>query len=195
MVATPYAVALEHKDKHTIEAIKAPSGEVSRITEFPNLRSLDLSGNDSIRNFEFLSGLPKLQKLNLRKMGLTAIPDSVVNLTELTTLFLGSNPIKSFSILAKLPSLIDLGLANMELREVPSEVCKIAGLKILGLVDNEITRLTSLKTLKALEELYVGNNRIKKLPNELAKLPLRKLVITHNFPLTNYEVLASEVEK
>tara|TARA_R110002096_G_scaffold401386_3_gene598217 strand:- start:3520 stop:6090 length:2571 start_codon:yes stop_codon:yes gene_type:complete len=191
MVATPYAVALEHKDKHTIEAIKAPSGEVSRITEFPNLRSLDLSGNDSIRNFEFLSGLPKLQKLNLRKMGLTAIPDSVVNLTELTTLFLGSNPIKSFSILAKLPSLIDLGLANMELREVPSEVCKIAGLKILGLVDNEITRLTSLKTLKALEELYVGNNRIKKLPNELAKLPLRKLVITHNFPLTNYEVLAS----
>jgi len=191
MVATPYAVALEHRDKQAIEAIEAPSGDISRIAEFPNLRSLDLSVNDSIRNFEFLARVPKLQKLNLRKMGLTAIPAPVANLTELTTLYLGSNPIKNFSLLAKLPSLIDLGLADMELRKVPSEVCKITGLTVLGLADNEITSLTSLKTLKALEELYVGNNRIKKLPNELAKLPLRKLAITRNFPLTNYEVLAS----
>jgi internalin A len=191
MVAIPYALALEDNDKHAIEAIEAPSGEIPRIVEFPNLRSLDLTGNDSIRDFEFLSRLPKLQELDLGKMGLSAIPAPVASLAGLTTLFLGSNSIKNFSILLKLPGLTDLGLEDMELRKIPNEVCKITGLKILGLADNEITSLSALKTLKALEELYAGNNRIKKLPKELAKLPLRKLAIMRNFPLTNYEVLGS----
>lgn len=189
MQAISYQEALEQDDKKAVAAIEAPSGDIARIAEFPNLTSLSVSHNTSIRDFGFLKSLPKLEKLYLANMELSAIPQEVAALAELNTLFLGKNAINDFALLAKLPKLCDLSLEQMNLKKVPDDVAKLVDLKTLGLYDNDITSLTSLKKLKNLESLFVASNRIKKLPKELAKLPLRELHIVRNHALEDYEVL------
>lgn len=196
MTAISYQQALKESSKGAVAKIEAPSGDISQITDFPNLTSLSLKGNHSVRDFAFLGGLPKLQELFLTDMGITEIPAEVSMLAELTTLFIGTNSIKDFSILPKLPKLTDLSLAEMELRKVPDAVTQISALKVLGVAHNSIASLTSLKKLKALTTLYAGSNKLKKLPKELAKLPLRELHVVGNHELKDYDVLAklSELE-
>lgn len=194
MAPIAYQHALKQSDKGAVVEIEAPDGDISRIADFPNLTSLSLSGNHAVRDFAFLSALPKLQELFLTNMGITQIPAEVALLPELTTLFVGENSIKDFSILPKLTKLIDLSLAEMGLRKLPDAVTEIHGLKVLGLSHNSISSLTSLKKLKALEKLYAGSNKLKKLPKELAKLPLRELHIVQNYELADYNVLTELTE-
>ncbi|MBL4634280.1 MAG: leucine-rich repeat domain-containing protein [Kofleriaceae bacterium] len=194
MPTISYQDALKSDDKNSVSAIEAPSGDLRRIGEFPNLTSLSLSGNFFVCQFTFLREVPKLEKLYLTNMGLKEIPGEIAQLPALNTLFVGQNEIRDFSVLGEMPKIVDLNLEKMNLKKVPDVVTKISGLKSLGLYDNDITSLSSLKKLKKLERLFVASNRFKKLPKEFAKLPLRELHIVRNFALEDYEVLGELTE-
>ena len=181
--------ARQSADKEAVEAIVAKSS-LEGIDDFPQLRSLSLTGNHEVRDFAFLGKLSKLQKLYLGDTGISSIPPEVASLPELTTLFLGKNAIKDFSLLSKLPKLIDLGLEEMSLRKIPDEVLAIPDLQVLGLYGNSIASITALKKLPKLEELYIASNNLKKIPKELKKLKaLRMQDIMHNYKLTDWSVV------
>ncbi|MBL4632349.1 MAG: leucine-rich repeat domain-containing protein [Kofleriaceae bacterium] len=185
-----YAAALLQDDKTSVRGIIAKSGDITAIGDFPNLTSLDLSGNTQVTDFGFLSGLPALEELYLSNMDLGHIPKELCELPELCKLHLGGNSIKDFSLLKTLPNLVDLGLESLDLRKIPDDVVSISGLKVLGLYDNDITSITSLKKLPLLEELFIASNRLKKIPKELKKLEhLRLLDIMNNNFLTDIGVV------
>jgi Leucine-rich repeat (LRR) protein/predicted DNA-binding WGR domain protein len=187
-----YADAVGRSDKASIESIDASAAaELSQISSFKNLKSLRLTGNKNVTDFSFLKDLPGLEKLYLRKMGLTQIPREVESLAKLTTLFLDGNSISDFSILPKLAALSDLGLEELGLKKVPEEVLKLKGLKVLGMTQNAIGSIDCLKKLPELEEVFVSNNKLHKIPNELTALKhLRLLAIAYNYSLSSWEALA-----
>ena len=177
-------------DKNAVRAIVAPTGPVDRIVEFPQLRSLDLSGNRSIKRFDFLSQLAGLEKLYLADLELSEIPPQVASLQQLKTLFIGKNPIKDFALLAKLPELEDLGIEEMGLKKLPEQVLALKGLKVLGAYGNSITTIASLKKLPNLEQLFIADNQLTKIPKELKSLSrLRKLDLLNNYAITDEGVV------
>ena len=109
---------------------------------------------------------------------------SVLNLSQLTELFLGKSQLTSLQADAKLPRLEVLNLAHNKLRSLPKLGRALPVLSILDVSFNELTSLPSdtLHGLSRLQELYLRGNQLRTLPPELlVPTPhLKKLSLAEN---------------
>ena len=110
--------------------------------------------------------------LNLTDLGLIAVPDSVGQLTALTTLDLGNNQLTTLpDSLGQLTALTDLSLRGNQLTTLPDSVGQLTALTDLDLSSYQLTTLPdSLGQLIALTDLSLRGNQLTTLPDSLGQL-------------------------
>ncbi|KAJ8907218.1 hypothetical protein NDN08_003699 [Rhodosorus marinus] len=176
-------------------------------SEFPNLLSLDISGNCIQALPEnFSKAFPRLRSLSAARNKLTSLPATVGRL-ELEELFLSGNPLgpQLPTIITELRSLKSLGLASCQIELLHEELENLEQLRSLALMMNDfgdfpniVTRLKSLRRLDlsrtnlkqipeeiseltSLEEIYIAGNELKELPVTMGTMTsLKKLDISNN---------------
>jgi len=115
----------------------------------------------------------KRQKfLLLTDLGLTELPESVCELTQLERLEASRNQLKALpKNLTNLVQLTELELNRNEFKR-PWDVCAVDSLRELGLADNEISEISpQISRLQRLRSLDLGFNQIKRLTEGLGALP------------------------
>jgi internalin A len=142
---------------------------------------LDLSGNQLTALPESLGQLTQLQSLDLSRNQLTALPESLGQLTQLQKLCLYDNQLATLpESLGQLTQLRRLGLSRNQLTAVPKWIGNFTNLSNLGLSQNQLTALPeSLGQLTQLEMLFLYNNRLTALPESLWKLKSLKRFFLH----------------
>lgn len=131
--------------------------------------------------------LQKLEKLDLRRAGLSYLPPEIGLLTGLKELCLLGNKLSSLPPeIGNLSRLEELYLDGNRLASLPREIGKLTQLQDLRLSVNELTQLpTELGNLSQLRGLYLSQNRLTSLPPELKNLPqLENLNLTYNSSLS-----------
>lgn len=162
-----------------------------------HLKLLDLSGNhfQEIDWTTILSGLPRLENLNLQRSGLRGLPDNVFgNNTWMRYLDLSDNDLSETDIGTtlgdNLKNLNHLNLGNCNLRSLDENSFSNAEkLKTLHLCNNNLLPrelLTALIPLKELTTLSLRNCSLTRLPKNIFEnlTDLRDLDISWN-PLSN----------
>ncbi|MCG3661756.1 COR domain-containing protein, partial [Aliarcobacter butzleri] len=127
--------------------------------------------------------LKNLTTLYLSGNSLKEFPKELVELKNLTTLYLSGNGLKELpKELGELKNLTTLYLSSNELKELPKELVELKNLTTLDLSGNELKELPKeLIKLKNLTHLNLSNNGLKELPKELIKLiELRNLNLSNN---------------
>jgi len=123
--------------------------------------------------------------LDLTDQGLSRLPDSLFQLTDLQMLHL------SLNYLCELPreiglitSLQQIHLDNNELTHLPREICNLTNLQILSAAHNKLKSVPpEIGNLKLLGGLQLHNNQLKYLPFELTLLKNLWGLSTHGNPL------------
>ena len=110
--------------------------------------------------------------LDLSELGLAAIPNSVIQLKNLTRLKLHNNQLTAIpDSLAKLASLQYLVIDDNQIKAIPDSLCRLAYLDLLALRGNQIAVIPdSISQLRNLTLLDLANNRISAIPDALARL-------------------------
>lgn len=164
----PTLVGLER-----LQALESLHINLEGMTHFPkeilslqNLEQLVLEGNPQLSVDEIarqLQALPKLKHLYFRNFNCPTIPESVLQLTELT----------------------QLGISNSGVKEVPAGITKLSKLNYLKLVGNEISSLPKeIGRLQNLNVLNIRYNKIETLPEGLEQLQNIYFVQITGNPLT-----------
>ncbi|KAL2083088.1 hypothetical protein ACEWY4_020861 [Coilia grayii] len=112
------------------------------------------------------------RRLNLSKMGLTALPPAVLKLGHLDELDLSRNQLQSLPAgLDKLQGLVSLDLHSNQLHTLPDALGHITSLQTLNLAHNRLEGLPeSLGQLSGLRSLNLGLNQLRSLPPWLSGL-------------------------
>jgi len=112
------------------------------------------------------------KELFLRDQGLTELPDALWDLTNLTSLNLGSNQLTQLPAeVAQLTNLTSLNLGSNQLTQLPAEVGKLTNLTSLNLFNNKLTQLPAeVAQLTNLTSLDLSYNQLTQLPAEVAQL-------------------------
>ncbi|XP_074596241.1 leucine-rich repeat-containing protein 58-like [Brevipalpus obovatus] len=128
---------------------------------------------------------PNLKVLNLSGNKLTGIPESILELDHLRSLFMGGNQIKFLTKnVIKLSHLQTLCLGGNQLTEIPEEVGSLSKLETLFLCENKLTRLpSSIKRLTKLRSLALHMNQLTTLPPEIVRLTSLTELSLRNNPL------------
>lgn len=147
------------------------SGDASGIIQSNVLQSLLLGKNNfSLSSTNFLSGLSKLENLDLSNFNLNAIPSEINGLSYLKNVNLSNNTISNFSALNGMSSLQEINISNNNLTNLPSEITSLTSLKSLNASNNNITQFTNLQNLQNLEWLSLENNSLVNIPTEISSL-------------------------
>jgi internalin A len=115
------------------------------------------------------------QSLTLQGMELTALPESIGQLTKLQSLDLGNNQLttlpKSIGQLTQLKELVTLNLGGNGLTALSKSIGQLTQLSVLNLWSNSLVALPdSIAQLVNLESLYLYNNQLTYLPESIAQL-------------------------
>jgi internalin A len=103
---------------------------------------------------------------------LTAVPDTIAQLTNLQSLVLSNNELTTIpAAIAQLTNLQSLGLSNNELTAVPDALAHLTNLQWLDLSGNQLTAVPdALTRLTNLQWLNLSRNQLTAVPNTLAQL-------------------------
>jgi hypothetical protein len=139
------------------------------FSNFNNLQSLELQGNQLISLPESIGSLRKLEILELEGNQLTSLPESIGNLTNLRQLFLSENQLTSLpESIGNLTNLIRLNISNNQISSLPESIGNLINLEELSFSDNRLTSIPdSIGNLQNLQDLDLGFNRF----NGLSSLP------------------------
>ena len=151
------------------------TNKVERLVEIAaqsGTQTLDLSGNRLSVLPESLGNLTALTSLNLAGNELSVLPDWLGSLTALTTLDLKYNKLSVLpDWLGSLTALTTLNLSGNDLSVLPESLGNLTALSILHLSSNRLSVLPeSLGSLTALTTLNLGNNELSALPDWLGSL-------------------------
>ena len=121
---------------------------------------------------ESLGNLTALTTLYLHGNQLTSLPESLGNLTALTTLYLHGNQLTSLpESLGNLTALTGLYLQENRLTSVPEWIGNLTALTGLGLSDNPLTSVPDwIGNLTALTQLYLQGNQLTSVPEWIGNL-------------------------
>lgn len=155
------------------------------LASLKSLRELDVSENRLEAPPPELGELASLERLYLSSCGLKEFPLAVSGLAKLEYLNLDRNSIETLPDSLPL-SLKWLRLNNNRLSSLPDSIGSIAGLKRLYLNGNSLAALPeSVSSLTSLEDVALGNNKLSEFPKALLSLQsLRNLDLRGN-PLTS----------
>jgi RocCOR-like putative regulator of kinase activity/DAPkinase-like Roc (Ras of Complex) protein/Leucine Rich Repeat (LRR) protein len=105
----------------------------------------------------------------LHLMGLTELPESLDQLTELQSLNLSSNQLETLpEWLGKLTNLQSLDLSFNRLKSLPEDLSQLKQLQFLNLYGNQISSLPGwFEKLKHLRSLYLGRLPLTQFPSSL----------------------------
>jgi internalin A len=133
---------------------------------------LDLSRLELTAIPDSLAELARLQFLDLPNNQITAIPDSLTRLTQLRALDLSHNRIAAVpDFLGQLARLRSLNLSSNQITAIPDSLALLARLQDLYLSKNQITAIPdSLAQLAQLQNLHLSKNQITAIPDSLAQL-------------------------
>jgi Leucine-rich repeat (LRR) protein len=144
---------------------------------------LDLSNNQLSALPESLGQLTHLQSLDLSRNQLTVLPESIGQLTKLQTLVLSRNQLTALpESLGQLTKLQSLDLSDNQLTEFPETLSQLTELQLLVLVGNQLTALPeSLGQLTQLQSLVLSRNQLSVLPKSIGQLTkLQSMVLIGN---------------
>ncbi|KAL0224641.1 hypothetical protein RCL1_002553 [Eukaryota sp. TZLM3-RCL] len=131
---------------------------ISEISKFTNLETLDLMYNNKITDTSLLSSLQNLRVLSLHENKISDLsPLSCLKFLQI--LKLDSNQISDLSPVAALENLVDLSLCRSNITDI-SPLSSLQNLRILSLCDNKISDLSPLSCLKFLEKLALNWNKV-----------------------------------
>ena len=108
-------------------------------------------------------------ELDLSSLGLTDLPKSIAQLTQLQKLFLDDNQLTTLpKSIGQLSQLNLLYLRRNHLTRLPESIGQLSQLRRLHLEDNRLTMLPeSLRKLTQLKQLYLQGNEALGLPAEV----------------------------
>ncbi len=121
--------------------------------------------------------------LKLSRLGLSELPESLGQLTQLAKLVLSDNQLSLLpESLIQLTQLTKLDLAGNQLTTLPESLCQLTQLTALDLSRNRLTALPEwLGRLTLLTKLFVFANRLTSLPESFGHLKrLRSLDLSYN---------------
>jgi internalin A len=125
--------------------------------------------------------------LNLSSEGLTELPESVGQLTQLEILYLNDNQLTSLpEFIGQLTKLERLSLDNNQLTSLPDSIGNLTRLDTLFLRDNRLTSLPdSIGRLTKLQVLSLRNNQLTSLPDSIGQLTRLEILSLRNNQLTS----------
>jgi len=151
--------------------------EIHVLENLVGLRTLDLSGNSRIIDFDPLQGMINLKMLLLSSNDIVDL-SFIENLINLKSLDLGNNRIRDFSSLQKLKNLSALNIAGNELENIYF-LNNLVSLRTLNLHSNPLTDFSPLEKLTNLKGLNLSDIEISD-PSFFTKLrTLKTLVLDH----------------
>lgn len=155
---------------------------------FTGLRSLSLHHGTGL-DLSVLSQLPTLRKLDLSGCTLsTAAMNTIVTLSELTSLNLSGCAVAEIDALIGLQKLETLDLSNNTVSDLTA-LSALLALRELNLTNNPITSLSNLKNCTELETLYAGQCAITRIAGLADHTKLKTLVLSGN-KITDISALA-----
>jgi internalin A len=133
---------------------------------------LNLSGRQIKELPESIGQLTKLTSLALGMNELAILPESIGQLTNLTSLGLSSNQLTILSeSIGQLTNLISLDISYNRLTTLPESIGQLSKLSALDLNFNQLARLPeSIGQLSNLISLYLNSNHLTILPESIGKL-------------------------
>ena len=155
---------------------------------FTGLRSLSLHHGTGL-DLSVLSQLPTLRTLDLSGCTLsTAAMNTIVTLSELTSLNLSGCAVAEIDALIGLQKLETLDLSNNTVSDLTA-LSALLALRELNLTNNPITSLSNLKNCTELETLYAGQCAITRIAGLADHTKLKTLVLSGN-KITDISALA-----
>jgi len=114
----------------------------------------------------------KTGELDLSRLDLESIPESVWDMTWLKNLILNRNKLKSIpEKIGTLTNLKRLVLSRNLISKLPEELCSLPRLEIIDLSENNIELLPfCFGELRSLKTIYLRKNSLKKLPSSFSQL-------------------------
>lgn len=156
---------------------------------FTGLHSLSLHHGTGL-DLSVLSRLPTLRTLDLSGCTLsTAAMNTIVTLSELTSLNLSGCAVAEIDALIGLQKLETLDLSNNTVSDLTA-LSALLALRELNLTNNPITSLSNLKNCTELETLYAGQCAITRIAGLADHTKLKTLVLSSN-KITDISALAS----
>lgn len=149
----------------------------SHISEFENLKILDLSFNN-IKHIKHLEPLTKLENLYFVQNKINKI-ENLESLVNLQNLELGGNKIENIENLDTLINLNQLWLGQNKISNLQG-LSMLQNLRILSIQSNKIEKIQGLDGLVNLQELYLSHNKIKKIEGLENLSNLQVLDVTSN---------------
>ena len=158
---------------------------LSLISKFHNLKNLNLSYSDcDWKNSDnYISNFTNLKTLDLTGNSLSELPKWIGNLTELEELYLANNTIHILpSWVENLKQLKILSLDNNKLADLNASIWNLSNLQYLSLNGNRLDRLApQVGQLSNLQTLLISGNELTDLPTELMNLiNIKRLAILDN---------------
>ncbi len=153
------------------------------ITENNKVMGIGLSECELSALPESIGNLTSLLILSLDENRLESLPESIGNLTSLLILSLNGNGLESLpESIGNLTSLLILSLNENFLETLPEPVGNLTSLLILSLNGNKLKILPeSIGNLKMLQKLDLRNNRLERLPESLPNIKsLRTIDLREN---------------
>ena len=155
---------------------------------FTGLHSLSLHHGTGL-DLSVLSQLPTLRTLDLSGCTLsTAAMNTIVTLSELTSLNLSGCAVAEIDALIGLQKLETLDLSNNTVSDLTA-LSALLALRELNLTNNPITSLSNLKNCTELETLYAGQCAITRIAGLADHTKLKTLVLSGN-KITDISALA-----
>ena len=155
---------------------------------FTGLHSLSLHHGTGL-DLSALSQLPTLRTLDLSGCTLsTAAMNTIVTLSELTSLNLSGCAVAEIDALIGLQKLETLDLSNNTVSDLTA-LSALLALRELNLTNNPITSLSNLKNCTELETLYAGQCAITRIAGLADHTKLKTLVLSSN-KITDISALA-----
>lgn len=144
-----------------LEVLIANNNNVSTLNgvglnELPKLKELNLSGNKKLDKFGEVLNCTNLEFLTINRNKITAIPDSIENLTKLKRLSISNSLVNISDSIGKLSDMRYLNFGgNTKLTYLPATIVN----------------------MKKLVHLSIIRTQIKQLPEGISELPLKEVMI------------------
>ena len=130
------------------------------------------AGYKYLQALDMIAKSRKKLKLSLNTMGLTEVPNTLMELTQLETLSLTENNICELpATFSRLRNLKSLFLSNNELKLFPEPIIALDQLQLIYIRRNQLTFVPdTIDKLLNLKKLYLMNNKLTSIPNTIGNL-------------------------
>lgn len=148
------------------------------------LQDMDSGDKPTIEERQWLN---QIDYVDFSGMGLTELPESIVQLPKLQTLYLYRNQLSKLpEVIQHLTNLDDLYIEGNPLKELPNWLGDCSQLRELGIGDIGLTELPEwLQRLSNLQSLSIGRNPLRELPDWLGDFQNLKELYLNGLNLTS----------